>query len=348
MADQTTIDEKLTSDSSTEVAPASEGQTTDVNTQSESSSDASSQEKAKTLEEVAKDIYDKSQSQSDETQKVEEPAEKDAQEESQKKEDGQTQKEGPVPYERFAEVNTKKVELEQQIAQVQPLLESYYSIHNYLQENNITPEEHSNWMGIMAKLKQDPAQALEALKPYLEVMQSHTGEKLDEDLKSAVDGGEISLKYAKELMATRSKAQFVQKQTLQFQQASQAQLQQQHFNRLQQTLNSWVSNKGSLIPEFKPKTDANAPDGVYELFLNKFANEARVANPKSEAELIAIAEKALTGIQSSISRFAPKQSNGSKFVRSSQTNTQAPREPKTLQEVAIAVAKKHGISYTPR
>lgn len=296
------------------------------------------------LDKIVNDAVKASQTQDegDETKKA------DA---TEKKEDGKTDEKkadekGPVPYERFNEVITAKNVAEQQLNDMKPLADHYLSIHTHCEANNISPDEFRYWMNVAALSKSDPAKALEVLQPQLQQFQSFTGDALPPDLKAAVEAGEIKLEHAKRLVAAENKTKFGQQQ----QQVTMQQLRQQQEQQLAQSfqsaLGAWISTKKGTDPDFVPKSSENDPDGKFELFLHKLDVDARRSGIKSAADLVALAEKVLTSVNTTVGRFSPKPPNGSKVIRS--TNARSTSiAPKTFEEAISAGAAKAGIAFTP-
>ncbi len=254
---------------------------------------------------------------------------------------------GPIPYERFAEVNQQKVEFEQRIQQIEPLAQAQQSVVDHCQRNNIAPEEFAYWMNVAALSKSDPIKALELLKPSLAQWQLAVGEVLPPDLQKAVDSGELSQQYAKELASVRGKQQITQQQIQQAQQqAQQAQLatQQREFVN---SITTWENSKKVSDPEFVP-AKKGSPDGKYEMFVHRFTSDCRNANVRTSADLLAIAEQSYAAVNSSLSRFIPRPLNGKPALRSSQSTNAPLAPPKTVEEAVSRAAAKHGIAFTPR
>mgnify|MGYP001599708106 CR=1 FL=1 len=345
MPDETLDANQQTSASSTDA---------DANQDADSSTAQTSKlDLEKGLQDVVKDVLKKSDAQSDQDKQpdkeadAEEPDKQTEEQDDQKSDDQKEQEaKGPVPYERFSEVNKAKVEFEQQLEQSKPLVEAQRSIIDHCEQHNISPDEFSYWLNVAALAQVDPAKALETLQPKLQALQSYTGDVLPADLKEAVDAGEISLAMAKRVAAAESKMKFGEQRSALTQQQMAAQQQQQFVQTMNSALGNWMNTKRSSDPDFAPK-QGEEPDGKQEMFIAKFAMEAKSANIKSVQDLINVAEKVYASVDASLKRYAPR-SNGQRVIKSSQSIVQGRLAPKTLEEVVASRAAAHGITFTPR
>ncbi len=129
---------------------------------------------------------------------------------------------GPIPYERFAQVNEAKNVAEQQIAEYKTHADAYKGIEQYCQSNGITHEDYNYWMGVAAAFKNNPEEALKFLQPKYAELQSYKGEVLSPELTKAVENGELSLDYAKKLAIAENRQKHIEKQTIQQQKQAQA------------------------------------------------------------------------------------------------------------------------------
>lgn len=327
----------------------------DVKPVSDPSTETPSTAPAQDFDSAIKAAIEKSQSQGD-TVKPEAPKEGEGEpakteepkvEGQEKKDETKQEDKGPIPYERFAEVNNAKVQLEQQYAQAKPLADAQQSVIEFCQRHNLSESDYQTWMQIAALSKTDPAKAMEALKPQLAQLQSFTGELLPQDLQKAVDDGHLTLDYAKELSAARNQAKHGAARMQQTQQQMELQAQQQQYQAMQSSLVNWSESKKTSDPDFVPKRDPNAPDGKYELFLHRFASDVKVANVQTVQELVSIAEKSYAAVGATLSRFLPK-SNGKPVLRSTHSQSQAQQAPKTVEEAMSNAAKKHGYELPSR
>lgn len=191
-------------------------------------------------------------------EKEEEQGDEDAEPEDKKEE------KGPVPYERFEEVNNRYKVTVEEYERVKPLAEAHAQIQQYCEQYGITPDQFRTLLEVQRALNTNPEEGLKKLLPIVEQLQGFTGDKLPPDLQSKVDTGKMELSDAREFAKLRAQNTFGGQRFQQYQQI-QAQRQQQEFQRAQvSAINSWVQGKAKVDPDFKPRADENAPRGRYE------------------------------------------------------------------------------------
>lgn len=262
-------------------------------------------------------------------------AEKEPEEESENseeqvetKEESEIEDKGPIPYERFAEVNKAKVEAEQLIESQKEAVSAYNKIEEFCTAHGIAPEDFSYWLNVAALTKNDPAKAMEMLNPKVQELQSFKGEILSPELQSAVENGEISLEWAKKLAAQEQVEQ---------------QRQQKFMQEVQTSFDSWAHSVQKSDPDFKPKSSPDAPDGKFELVLHKIGAEWQKAGIKTPQDLTAFAEKCYNAIKGTVSAFSG-QKKSSTIVRSNQSTSAAQGEPKTMEEAISRGFSKAGVA----
>lgn len=338
-------------------APAADASAqTDVNVNADPSAAQSDTPAQSGLEKAISDAYKASTSQT-EADQPDKPGEESPVQEAQDEQATETATEakedqdkateedkakGPIPYERFAEVNKAKAQVEQQLTELKPYVEAQQSINQFCQQHEITPDDFTFWMQVAALDKQDPGKALELLSPRLQSYQQVTGDVLPKDLQEAVDEGKMTLDYARRLAAAEGRTQLSQKQMQRVQQAQQEQQRQQYVQTMQSAMSSWSTSKRTTDPDFVPKSDANAPDGKYEFFLNRFTNDVKNAQIASVQDLVSLAEKTYAAVDASLSRFVPRR-NGQKVLRSNQSNGTQIAAPKNVAEAVKARARQLGL-----
>ena len=145
---------------------------------------------------------------------TEEPTEDEQQTEEEKGIEGKEREKGkivdgkPVPYERFAEVNSNLKNVKQELESFKPMVENYRQIDNFCRQYQITPEQFKNVMEVQALLNTNPEAALAKLTPIVDQLKTFSGDVLPTDLQKAVDDGDLSLKYAKEVARSRAVSTF--------------------------------------------------------------------------------------------------------------------------------------------
>jgi len=335
-------------DSSTVSATASVGaEQTDANTNAtDSSTNATATQKTETTIEsvIQKAFEDSSASEEGEKEQTAETAQPTDKEEQSVDQPANEEEKGPIPYERFKEVNEAKVQYEKQINEFKPLAESQKSIISFCQNHNISPDDFQYWLDVAATIKSDPNKALELLQPQLDQLQAFRGDKLPDDLQKDVDDGVLTLAHAKRIAAAERQKEWTEKKALQTAEQRKQELSQKYQTEMTNSLVSWAESKGSKVPEFKPKTSPNAKDGLYEFFINKLTVDLSRAEIKDEKSLIAFAEKTFESVLESFGGFiARPKAAGNKVLRTSQTNGSQQGEPKTLDDAIKRAAQQHGL-----
>lgn len=266
-----------------------------------------------------------------------------------KREDGKVETKvedkGPIPYERFVEVNSAKQKLEQELAAQKDYVAAQKSIGDFCIRNNITNEDFSYWLNVAAAIKNNPEQAKKLLEPHFKELQAFEGDVLSPELQAAVDNGEISIEWAKKIAASENQKKFTQNQARLTQEQLQQQSQQRFMQEVQTSFQNWAKTKATTDPDFQPKKNGEE-DGKFEFVLHKMSAEYPSANIKTVQDLIAFADKVYESVNKSFGKFVP-QRNGTKNVRSNQSTSTVRGEPKTLEEAIALGARKAGVNFSP-
>lgn len=108
--------------------------------------------------------------------------------------------------------------------------EQFEQIQTFMQVNQLDAAEVANGFKIMALMRQDPEQALELLRPYVDSLELATGRKLPDDLADRVENGLIDEDTARETARLRAdvqrgkqRSEVLEQNTVQQQQIAQAQ-----------------------------------------------------------------------------------------------------------------------------
>ena len=155
-----------------------------------------------------------------------------------------------IPYERFNEVNSKKTELEQQIAASQPLVEQARVTNQFLQDNQIAPQEYQTALKYLQLLRTDPQQAYAMIKPTFERLALLTGDRLTPELQAEVAAGTISPERAQQISRAEAQQQYNQWRGQQQQQVQQGSV----TEVVNGTIGMWAQTKQTVDLEFKPGT----------------------------------------------------------------------------------------------
>lgn len=240
-------------------------------------------------------------------------------------------------------------ELNQKVQQLEPLAKNAQLDQSFCQQWNIQPEQKKQAMELAALVNTNPKEAIKSLTALVEQLKLATGESLPKDLAAEVEAGTMSKDRATELHMLR-----LQKEQSTVQQQRQSITQQEQFQKsLQDGLNTWGSLKARVDADFKPKANAAAPDGLFELTFNQIRLLSIENYPKSIAEAQAIAEKAYTYAKQIFSRTrtvprARRQLNGDGGA-SYQQNGAEPKEGETMQQyIARTAGRSHGLSLNTR
>lgn len=220
----------------------------------------------------------------------------------------------PVPYDRFEEVNTQRQHLRKQLEDVAPKVQNYDQIDSFCRQNGITPQQFQQTLEVQALLNTNPVEARKRLQPIMDSLDGLTGDKLPSEIQAAVDAGDITLKYAKELAKSRAELQFGQKKFQHDQQSLQQQQEQLVQRQLADSTSAWEATKRQSDPSYKPKSKASEPDGKWELckttFLGMLHETDARGNPlrpiDSPQKMVALLEEAYQKTDTFIKRLTSK------------------------------------------
>jgi hypothetical protein len=287
--------------------------------------------------------------QSSETTSTEKSAtsEEDGEDSGKEEKPKQEAEKGPIPYERFVEVNSAKQKLEEQLEEQKSFVEAQRSIGDYCLKHNISNDDFSYWLNVAAVMKSNPEKALELLQPHIQQLQEFKGEVLSPELQEAVDSGEVTLAWAKKMAASENKTRFSQNQSKLSQDQIAQREQQRYMQEVQTSFHSWTKTKSGGDPDFQPKASPEAEDGKFEFFLNKMNADYGSAGIKNTQDLLAFADKTYALVNKSIGKFIP-QKNGHKVVRTNQSTMAEVKEPKSFNEAMARGFKKAGVNFTPK
>lgn len=104
---------------------------------------------------------------------------------------------------RLREANAKIADVETQYKSGH---ENFERLTNFTRANNLAGEEVEQGLVIMALMKNNPAKALEVLRPHLENLNAFVGNTLPPDIQRSVDAGELTEAHGREIVRTRNEA----------------------------------------------------------------------------------------------------------------------------------------------
>lgn len=245
---------------------------------------------------------------------------------------------------RFLEVIKERNEAKESLAQYKPLIDQATAINNYREQHNIKPQTFEAALNIAALMENDPAKALEALRPHYEQLQRWNGELLPDDLQAQVAAGTLPIDLAKELSLARLKTQQGQQQG---QTLMQQQQELQHRTILS-SLQSWAEGKRTTNPDFAPKKSAKAPDGVFEIANMKYSLMVQQRPPQTPSDAIAMAETALAEAQGFFKQFRTAPTPTKSLAAKSRSSSTAQPVIKNEMDVARAILagkRPHELKY---
>lgn len=246
-----------------------------------------------------------------------------------KGEEGAPAEPGPIPYERFAEVNSKKAELEAKLKQLEPVVQAYQSLIDYLKQNNVDQGTFDEALELVALAKREPARARARLLEMAEKLAEFDPEHLPQDLKRRVEEGELTESAAQEIARLRAERRV---------QGNPAQAQAQ---AIALAVSAWEQAKRAADPSFKPSE--NGKPGLHELTQRSFAYLLQTHPPRTPQDVITLLEKAY---EEAKSLYRPPQPPPAPRL-SSKSPSGKQNGPKTPLQIAQEVLARHGVSWSP-
>lgn len=259
---------------------------------------------------------------------------------------------GPIPYERFKQVYTKSKELEQSVEQVKPLVEGQKQIIEYCTKNQITQEQFSQGLELLALMNSNPQEAVKRMANMVGELQDKTGDRLPDDLAAEVANGDLTENRAKEIAKLRAQTRQGEQSIKQGQQQRQQEQEQNLLREVTTSSNQWVNSKQSIDPDFRPKTSPNAVDGKYEWVREKYLAMTQQTNEKGQyvypvrtgQDVAKYLELAYSAVEKSLASMRPKSTKSTKNLSANESNGGEQKAPTTIHELAKQVGAKHGIT----
>lgn len=233
----------------------------------------------------------------------EEPVKEAEQTEVEEKVDEKKHEEA-VPYDRFKE----KIE---EVERLKPAVQEYEKLQKYCVDNNISADDFQAGMDFMALVNSGKhKEALEKLRPIVQSLEATVEGKFTypAELKQLVDEGQMPKAQADEIMRLRREVELSKSQGQRTQQTAEQQKKvaaEKFQSDAEGELHRWAESKQKNDPSFKPKPKADAPDGKFEDFQDKFSRYWMEQPPKTIADIIGLAEKAKTAVDGTAKRYAP-------------------------------------------
>lgn len=242
---------------------------------------------------------------------------------------------------RFQEVIKEKNTYKEKIASLEPAAQRAAVLDNYLSSNGIAPQDFTNALEFLRLVKTNPAQAMQQIKPTYEALQMLNGERLPQDLEAQVAAG-MNPETAKELARLR-----VQANRQQGEQQNVATIQQQFAEQMiSQTWSTWDQTKRATDPDFKPKTDQNAPDGKWELVDMKL-RAARATNPpRTPQEAMQMVEQAYNEVNRFFAARKPQRRAALPSRNSSQNSSPVVKTANDVVKAIMAGKRPNELKYS--
>ena len=221
---------------------------------------------------------------------------------------------------RFRQVIQERKEFKQQAEEFREKSGQFDQVIDFMNENQLTPDEMAEGMKIMALMKNDPAAAQEAMKPHLEMLGRYSGEVLPEDIQTRMDEGYIDQETATELAQGRMRNELsqVQQQNMQTQQANDHQL------NIQAAVGSWETTTRNTDPDFEMKQTLIS-DRVRGMVAER-------GQPRTADEGVSMAREAYDSVNTELRQFRGESKQPLQSIGGGKVSGTPTPEPKSLQE----------------
>jgi hypothetical protein len=244
----------------------------------------------------------------------------------------------PNSQRRIRELVDKSHEKDKQVEEVSRQADSYKTraeeydrVVTYMRDNRITPGEFDNALTITALINSgDHRKALEVLTPIYRELATKAGEYLPEDLKRAVQLGEITEAHARELSRNRAQVKVAEERQARTAEEQKAAEETQRYNTLKvsnaKAVDDWAKAKAGSDPDWHLK-QSDVADQV-QLLLQ------REGMPSTKEEAVKMAERALEKVEQRVKAYrpAPKPADNRNPVTGQFASSRSTAKPKTLME----------------
>lgn len=205
----------------------------------------------------------------------------------------------------------------------------YRTISTFMDKNGVTHSQVVDALHLLALLNSDPAKGREAMAKSLADLDARIGETLPDDLKTAVEKGEITEDRAKELSKARAgKTLADEREAARIEQEEAdkaARDQASHVAGMQTAVKSWAAVTAKTDRDFAKKTDL-IKERVGEIL------RARGKMLQSAEDAVTVTRTAYEDVNRRINSFVPAKT-GREFVKAEGGGTGGdPPAPKTPLE----------------
>ena len=214
---------------------------------------------------------------------------------------------------RWQEMVRDRNRLREEVSQYKDDAEEFGKIQSFMQENGLEPQQVAQAIQLAAMVRNDPAQAREALSKQMEQLDQFVGEKLPEDLQREVEDGYISEERAKEVARLRNERNFTRQQAeeqrhraeqteQEAEQQRRRQVGQQALRQQQDAVRTWETNLKTRDPDF----DRIQPLVHKELRLLVQDSVDQGRPPRTPDDAVKLAEKAYGNVKEQVRKLSPR------------------------------------------
>lgn len=229
---------------------------------------------------------------------------------------------------RFRQLIRERKEFKNQVESLQVKAGEFDKVVDFMETNQLTPEEMAEGIRIMALMKQDPVAAVSALKPHMESLGKYTGEVLPEDIQQKLTEGYVDEETATELAKARAQVELAEAR----QQQMQAQTAQSSTRAIVDAVESWTEKTKSTDPDFAMK-EKYIEDRVRTFVATR-------GQPRNAEEGIAMAKEAYDTVTAELRSFAGEPKRPVNPVGGGKVSGTPVPEPKSLLEAMEASLRR--------
>lgn len=229
---------------------------------------------------------------------------------------------------RWQEKLKKERELTRERDQYKQGHDEYGRIDAFMRDNELAPEEVANGFQIMAMMRSNPDKALEALRPFIQQLETVTGKTLPDDLQVHVSDGTVTAEVAAETARLRQDTLRQTQQAERAEASRQSDTQRSHVQSIQSAASAVEKEIESADPDYARKQP---------FVLDRVRSMIAENPPKSPDEARAIVRKAHVEISDRLRHTQRKQVTP---VRSTDTTSPGKPQPKTFAEAVRMAANQ--------
>lgn len=239
--------------------------------------------------------------------------------------------------ENYAKEKQTATEHATKLKELEPFAEIGRNFSTFRDANGLTDKDVEYGQGLMALMKTKPEDALAVLDDLRTQLSIHLGKELPKDLHEAVEKGEITEAYAKQLHTERTGRKASETQQRESE-AAKAERETKEVETARKTaITNWFTEQRTKDPDFS-KIKALVTDRLTALAQARLAKDQTAVTAKEAREL---ATKALADVKAQLKGLVP----GKPAVEPKRTETSSPGSgssqagtaPKTMLDVTRSV-----------